>query len=334
MSKNSQIKERFLQFIEIKGIDEEKIFNDLGFSKWNFVGKSKESELGGDKIAKIIQFFPEISPDWLITGNGTMFRNDTKNMNANKKMIINKLIEYYSDGSSSQFAKKLGVKPQTVSTWGSRNTFDIELIFAKCEDVNPLFLLTGKGDVVLKKCKNDSNVESISERTEELNFENEICKTSQRKEKLTLMNKRVIECAEMLVNNGYVSSIAQLAVECDKSKQYFSDLRKERQKVSLSFIDKLCELYPVNKEYIMFGKSEMLTIPNKETDKKEVNTLLSESITLSKEIVETLIVRLSETLNAQQETINSQQETINTLIGEIKKGGVRQDDNVSCADAG
>lgn len=251
-------------------------------------------------------------------------------MNVNKKMIINKLIEYYSDGSSSQFAKKLGVKPQTVSTWGTRNTFDIELIFAKCEDVNPIFLLTGEGDVALKRVKNDSNNDNTSERTEWLNKENDICIALQRQE----MNKRVIQCAEMLVNNGYVSSIAQLAVECDKSKQYFSDLRKERQKVSLSFIDKLCELYPVNKEYIMFGKSEMLTIPNKETDKKEVNKLLSESIILSKEIVETLIVRLSETLNAQQETINSQQETINTLIGEIKKGGVRQDDNVSCADAG
>ena len=59
-------------------------------------------------------------------------------------MILD-LIDYYSNGSKTLFSKKLGVTPQTISSWISRNTFDKELIFAKCENINAEWLLTGEG---------------------------------------------------------------------------------------------------------------------------------------------------------------------------------------------
>jgi hypothetical protein len=65
-----------------------------------------------------------------------------------KQLIIKKLIEYYSKGSNSSFASKLGVKPQTISTWLKRGTFDIELIFAKCEGISANWLLTGQGNML------------------------------------------------------------------------------------------------------------------------------------------------------------------------------------------
>jgi hypothetical protein len=33
------------------------------------------SELGSDKIVRILQLYPELSPDWLLLGNGVMIRN-------------------------------------------------------------------------------------------------------------------------------------------------------------------------------------------------------------------------------------------------------------------
>jgi len=60
-------------------------------------------------------------------------------------LIIKELIKHYSEGKSADFAQKLGVKPQTISSWLARNTFDIELIFAKCEDINANWLLSGDG---------------------------------------------------------------------------------------------------------------------------------------------------------------------------------------------
>lgn len=66
----------------------------------------------------------------------------------NKKDIVNALIGHYSSGSKSQFANFLGVKPQTISTWIARESFDIELIYSKCEHLNPHWLLTGEGEML------------------------------------------------------------------------------------------------------------------------------------------------------------------------------------------
>lgn len=65
-----------------------------------------------------------------------------------KKGILEALIAHYTGGNKSQFAKMLGVKPQTINTWDSRSTFDIELIYSKCEHISADWLLTGKGPML------------------------------------------------------------------------------------------------------------------------------------------------------------------------------------------
>ena len=64
-----------------------------------------------------------------------------------KRLILKELIEHYSDGKNADFAQKLGIKPQTISSWMARSTFDIELIYAKCEDLDANWLLTGEGSM-------------------------------------------------------------------------------------------------------------------------------------------------------------------------------------------
>ena len=64
-----------------------------------------------------------------------------------KSLILKELIEQYSGGKNADFAEKLGIKPQTISSWMARNTFDIELIYAKCEDLDANWLLTGEGSM-------------------------------------------------------------------------------------------------------------------------------------------------------------------------------------------
>lgn len=63
--------------------------------------------------------------------------------------MLNALISHYSNGNKSKFANMLGVSPQAVSTWEKRNTFDIELVYAKCENLNAQWLLTGNGEMLL-----------------------------------------------------------------------------------------------------------------------------------------------------------------------------------------
>lgn len=83
-----------------------------------------------------------------------------------KKEMLNALINHYERGNKSQFAKRLGVSAQGLSTWLSRNTFDTELIYSKCENVNPEWLLTGKGNMLKEQGQQNSSIYSSSINTE------------------------------------------------------------------------------------------------------------------------------------------------------------------------
>lgn len=77
-----------------------------------------------------------------------------------KKDILIALIAHYTNGNKAQFAAKLGVTPQAISTWISRNTFDADRIFANCESISAEWLLTGSGSMLRTEYKagRDNNV--------------------------------------------------------------------------------------------------------------------------------------------------------------------------------
>ena len=62
--------------------------------------------------------------------------------------MILALIEHYSNGNKAQFASILGITPQGLSTWIKRESFDIELVFSKCEGISAQWLLTGEGNML------------------------------------------------------------------------------------------------------------------------------------------------------------------------------------------
>ena len=68
-----------------------------------------------------------------------------------KKRMLEAIIDHFANGNKSQLARILDITPQAVSTWLSRNTFDQELIYAKCENINPDWLLTGRGSMLREK---------------------------------------------------------------------------------------------------------------------------------------------------------------------------------------
>lgn len=61
--------------------------------------------------------------------------------------MILAMIEHYSNGNKAQFASRLGITPQGLSTWIKRESFDLELVFSKCEGLSAQWLLTGEGDM-------------------------------------------------------------------------------------------------------------------------------------------------------------------------------------------
>lgn len=65
-----------------------------------------------------------------------------------KSERVVKLIEYFGKGNKSEFARILDSTPQVVASWISRDTINYDLVYAKCEDINPHWLLTGEGGML------------------------------------------------------------------------------------------------------------------------------------------------------------------------------------------
>ncbi|MDD4406179.1 MAG: S24 family peptidase [Parabacteroides sp.] len=76
----SPIKERVFIYVENKMISKDSFYSSTGISASNFKGKGAKSELGGDKIAKILTLYDDINPDWLLTGRGSMLKTENNNI--------------------------------------------------------------------------------------------------------------------------------------------------------------------------------------------------------------------------------------------------------------
>jgi len=71
------ILDRIKQFIDYKGIAVSAFEKSIGMSNASF-GKSLRSggAIGTDKLENILNVYPELSPSWLVSGEGPMLRGD------------------------------------------------------------------------------------------------------------------------------------------------------------------------------------------------------------------------------------------------------------------
>lgn len=127
-----------------------------------------------------------------------------------KSLILNNLKKYYNFKKEQDFAEFLGIKPQLLSSWHQRNSFDIELIYTKCKEINPHYLLTGTGSMLCTNNKPD-NFNEISGRIKDLKVvETDI------NIKLMQENNRLLN-----LNNEYVTN------ELQKKEKEIADLQEK-----------------------------------------------------------------------------------------------------------
>lgn len=75
MDKISTIKERILSFLEYNGIKKADFYQATGVADSNFKGKNLYSQPGGEVLVKILTSYPNISAEWLLTGEGDMLKS-------------------------------------------------------------------------------------------------------------------------------------------------------------------------------------------------------------------------------------------------------------------
>ena len=124
-----------------------------------------------------------------------------------KKLIINELMNYYKFKKYADFANFLEIKPQVLSNWISRNTFDFEIIYTKCVEINPDWLLTGKGEMLRNnenKVQEPGPVYEIEEKViKELKNQNDLLRENYhlskemidlQKEKIEVLQQKLQQC--------------------------------------------------------------------------------------------------------------------------------------------
>lgn len=96
-------------------------------------------------------------------------------MNMDISLIINKLKELRNFKTDKEFADYVGITKQTLVNWKSRNSISVDLILIKYTEINPQWLLTGEGEMLLDVSASSKNLnyESTCEYcdVEELNEE-------------------------------------------------------------------------------------------------------------------------------------------------------------------
>lgn len=92
------IKDRILTFLKEQGISREEFYRATGLSASNFKGVALKSELGGDKIVKILTAYNILSPEWLLMGNGSMLKQNV----SNEKNTDNTLVSSNKDTSNNR----------------------------------------------------------------------------------------------------------------------------------------------------------------------------------------------------------------------------------------
>lgn len=65
-----------------------------------------------------------------------------------KTLILNKIKKYLNLKTDIEFAKYLGVSHSVLATWKKRNSFNLELIVAKCPNIDANWLITGEGPML------------------------------------------------------------------------------------------------------------------------------------------------------------------------------------------
>ena len=135
--------ERIKEYLDFKGISKYKFCKDLGFSP-KFLDNT--SNIGTDKAGKILRYFPEINPDWLLTGQGSMLRGGIDSA-AVKARIMQFADAYYV--SRSQFFSELGISEQSFLDASTHvNSTILSTIAQMNNQLNRDWLMTGKGPMM------------------------------------------------------------------------------------------------------------------------------------------------------------------------------------------
>lgn len=147
-------------FIDSQSIKKEAFYKKIELSASNFKGSGAKSEIGGEKIVKIITEYPNVNPEWLLTGKGEMLKTPARGITTRKlrtdTVVDDQNIPLYDIQASAGVIEILGKK--------RNNQVPIDYIripkLPKCDGAmyvtgDSMYPLLKSGDIVMYKEIND-----------------------------------------------------------------------------------------------------------------------------------------------------------------------------------
>lgn len=160
--------------------------------------------------------------------------------------------------------------------------------------------------------------------------------------------ERLIQAVQALIKAGKVRSFTDAAKKAGYQSQDFTDLKSGKKDLQRLFLDDLCNIHPINRDYIVTGKGEMLktdTTNQPESQPKQLEFDFNKWMQIEevkansfKEVTEAnKLMAESNKILAQHttEVIKEIKDTLVRLEQQIAKNGVdvQQGDNVISAAA-
>ncbi|MDD2284770.1 MAG: bZIP transcription factor [Paludibacter sp.] len=102
MSNFASIRERIAEYLLFKGISRYRFYKDTGLSN-GFLDKA--GSINSDNCEKICYCYPEINPEWLLTGKGEMLKSgelaetEKSDKQASIEVLVQKIVELSSENT-------------------------------------------------------------------------------------------------------------------------------------------------------------------------------------------------------------------------------------------
>lgn len=85
----SNIKERIMQIAKNQNISYESFFEKIGVSYGNFKGDNKKRPINSNVLENILTIYPNVNPEWLLTGKGEILKTKSEENVVKKNDHIN-----------------------------------------------------------------------------------------------------------------------------------------------------------------------------------------------------------------------------------------------------
>lgn len=129
------IKGRVRKYLKFKGISQRVFFEKLKIATSSFKGKPAESEFGGEILSKIALEYKELSPRWLLTGEG-----DMEEYNSNPKQQSNSILGNNNIVASGQ-AKLTAISPSNEKPYTYSDTEFIRTLLTQIQEKDRQIIL-------------------------------------------------------------------------------------------------------------------------------------------------------------------------------------------------